>query len=282
MSYLLSVTTGTLQSAAVAVGNGTILDVTGMSAVIFTVNIVTTATVVFEGTQDGVNYAAINAVQLGTTTILSSVSTAGITLWETPVGGLINIRARISVWAAGAVSVTATATAAPYNAKIISANLLSGTSTIGQVNGNGASVEVVPTVTAGAYLAGKQIGGIMTFANILPANFNGILQSIALKFKGTVQTTEFDVAVFRGSPSGTFTDNVAPAIAAADSALLFGVYPLTVNQSTLGTHTVYNLDGIAREIGGISTSLFAVVTTKAVPVNPASTTEMSLRLGVIW
>ena len=151
-----------------------------------------------------------------------------------------------------------------------------------KVNGNGASVEVVPTVTAGAYIAGKQIGNIMTFANILPASFNGVLESLTLKFKGTLQTTEFDVALFRVSPAGTFTDNATPAIATTDTALLIGVYPMTANQSPLGTHTVYNLDGIARQVVGSSTSLFAVVTTKAVPVAPATTTDMSLRLGMIW
>ena len=160
--------------------------------------------------------------------------------------------------------------------------LAAGTNTIGQINGNGASVEVIPTVTAGAYLAGKGMGGIMTFANILPASFNGVLESIVLKFKGTVQVSEFDVALFTASPAGTFTDNIAPAIAAADSALLLGVFPMINNQSTLGTHTVYTLDGIAKQIIGSATSLYAVVTTKSAPVSPVTTTEMSLRLGMIW
>lgn len=190
---------------------------------------------------------------------------------------------------AGASAPTYTAGAQPVS-QDLSGNLRTtlttaiptGTNTIGQVNGNGASVEVVPTVTAGAYLAGKQIGGIMTFANILPASFNGILESLVLKFKGTVQTTEFDVAIFSASPAGTFSDNTAPAIATADTALLLGIFPMTANQSTLGTHTIYTLNGIAEQIIGSSTSLFAVVTTKSAPVNPASTTDMSLRIGVAW
>src|SRR6266704_90533 len=69
----------------------------------------------------------------------------------------------------------------------LQAAIPAGANTIGQVNGNGAAVEVVPAVTAGAYVAGNVIGGIMTFANALPASFNGILQSITLKFKATVQ-----------------------------------------------------------------------------------------------
>jgi hypothetical protein len=147
---------------------------------------------------------------------------------------------------------------------------------------SGASVEVIPAVTAGAYTAGFVVGGIMTFANILPASFIADLQSIALKFKGTLQTTEFDVAIFSASPAGTFADHGAPAIVAADTALLLGVFPLTANLSPLGTHTVYSLDGLSKMIVGSSTSLFAVVISKIVPVAPASTSDMSLRLGVIW
>lgn len=163
-----------------------------------------------------------------------------------------------------------------------SATLAAGTNVIGLVHGDGASVEVIPTVTAGAYTAGFVIGGIMTFANILPANFIGTLANLILKFKGTAQVTEFDIALFSASPAGTFAEHGAPAIAAADTALLLGVWQMVANLSPLGTHTIYTLAGIGEKIVGSSTSLFAVVTTKGVPVAPASTTEMSLRIGVEW
>lgn len=148
--------------------------------------------------------------------------------------------------------------------------------------GSGASVEVVPAVTAGAYTAGYVIGGVMQFAGLLPPSFNGVLESLTLKFKGSVQTTEFDVALFSAAPAGTFNDNAAPVIAASDSAILLGVFQLTSAFSGLGTHTVYSLDGIAKQIVGLSWSLFAVVISKSVPVNPASVSDMSLRLGTIW
>lgn len=150
------------------------------------------------------------------------------------------------------------------------------------VTGSGAQVSVTPTVTAGAYSAGNVMGGIMTLANALPANFIGTLQSLSLKFKGSVQTGAFSVSIFSASPAGTFADKGAPAIAAADSALLLGTYTLGTPQSALGTHTIYNLDGIAKQIVGSSTSLYAVVTCNGVPVNPASTSDMSLTAGVLW
>jgi hypothetical protein len=151
------------------------------------------------------------------------------------------------------------------------------------VTGAGTRVTVVPTVTASSYTAGYVVGGIMTFANALNASLAGILQNMTLTFKGSIQTTEMDVAIFSASPAGTFADHGAPSIATADSAILLGVYQLTNPQSVLGTHTVYELDGIAKQIVGSSTSLYAVVITRsATAANLASTSDMALSLGLIW
>jgi hypothetical protein len=157
-----------------------------------------------------------------------------------------------------------------------------------QMAATGASATVTPTVTTGAYTAGWVMGGIMNFTNILPpgsipsGSFNGTLQSISLRFKGTVQTVEFDVAIFTASPSGTFANAGAPAIAVADTALLLDIFQMTQNLSPLGTHTIYNLDGIGKQINGASSSLYAVVIAVGAPVNPASISDMSLVLGVSW
>lgn len=146
----------------------------------------------------------------------------------------------------------------------------------------GAQVTVTPTVTAGSYSSGNVMGGIMTFANILPGSLKAELRSITLTFKATTQTVEFDVAIFSASPTGTFADHGAPAIASTDSSLLLGIYKLVNNFNTLGTHTIYNIDGIGKQLIGTTTSLYAVVTAKSAPVNPASTSEMSLTLSTLW
>lgn len=117
--------TATLQSAAVANGNGTTINTTGQSALDITVNCAACSggtTVNFEVTQDGTNYTATNGVQLGTTTIASSTAAAGVAVWEFPVGGgLTAFRARISGYSAGTVTVTGGASPVPYNAKIVKA-----------------------------------------------------------------------------------------------------------------------------------------------------------------
>lgn len=148
---------------------------------------------------------------------------------------------------------------------------------------NGASLEIAPAVTAGAYSSGDVIGGIIQFQNVLaPTSYFGLLKSIDLKFRASVQTVEFDVALFIGPPAGSFVDNGVPAIAANDSALLAGIFAMTANLSPLGTHTIYRMSDIDQFIVGVNRDLYAVVIAKNAPTNPASTSDMRLRLGIKW
>ena len=146
----------------------------------------------------------------------------------------------------------------------------------------GASIEISPTVTAGSYSAGKVIGGIITFNNILSSN-KGILKSISLKFKESLQTTEFDVGLFSTSPTGNFIDNTLPSITSQDSLYLQGIYRMIAYQSIFGTHTIYSLNEIGCEFYGGSNSLYAVVVSKEnTSANLASITDMSLRICINW
>ena len=144
-------------------------------------------------------------------------------------------------------------------------------------------VLVTPTVTAATYAANKVIGGIMTFANILPGTpFSAILESITLRFKGSLQTVGFYVAIFDTSPGGTFTDTNTAAIALGDTAYLVGIYHLTTGVSVLGTHTIFNMDGIAKAIQGASANLYVVVVPDATTAALGSTSDMSISLGTLW
>ena len=143
-------------------------------------------------------------------------------------------------------------------------------------------VSVTPTVTAATYAANKVVGGIIPVP-VLPlyANYGGILQTITLKFKASLQTVGFYVALFDTSPGGTFTDTNTAAIASGDSAYLLGVYSLSGGVSVLGTHTVYTLDGIGEVINGQSANLYAVIVPGATTVALASTSDVTLSLGVL-
>lgn len=115
-----SITSGTLQSAAVANGNGTVLTVTGYAVAEVTVNCTVACsggtTINFEGSQDGTNFVALSAFQLGTSTVATIVANQGTTptVWTIPLSALTSIRARISAYSAGTITVTAQATTAPF------------------------------------------------------------------------------------------------------------------------------------------------------------------------
>jgi len=145
-------------------------------------------------------------------------------------------------------------------------------------------VSVTPTITASSYTSGFVWGGIITIANILNATtFDGELISLTLKFKASIQTLQFDVAIFKASPSnGTYADHAAPTWNGADMANLLGIYPLAVANSDFGTMTIYNLDNIGKAISGASGSLFAVIIGKAASTNtPGSTSDMTLEAATI-
>jgi hypothetical protein len=173
-----------------------------------------------------------------------------------------------------------TALGSPFQAGGSIGNTAFGVSSLPQTT---TKVLVTPTVTAATYAANKVIGGIMTFANALPGTpFSALLESITLRFKGSLQTGGFYVAIFDTSPSGTFTDTNTAAIASGDTAYLLGIYHLTTGVSVLGTHTVYNMDGIAKAIQGQSSSLFVVVVPDATTAALGSTSDMSISLGTLW
>jgi hypothetical protein len=109
---LNAVTSGTLQNAATANGNGSTLNTNGYAGVIFTVNCSACSggtTITLEGNEDGTNYDDLkHAVRIDEPgTLGPSFTTAGITVWYAPVSGLQAVRARISNYSAGTVTVTA-------------------------------------------------------------------------------------------------------------------------------------------------------------------------------
>lgn len=143
-------------------------------------------------------------------------------------------------------------------------------------------ISFTPTVTAATYALSKVIGGILPFAGVLPATLGGVLESITVKFKGSVQTVGFWVAIFNTSPAGTFTDTNTAAIASGDTAFLIGEpYHLTSGTSVLGTHTAYSLDGIGKAFVGASTSLYVVVVPDATTAALIAL-DMTVTLGVLW
>lgn len=117
-----------MQAAAVAVGNGTILPVTGYGTSLIQITGTFVGTIAFEGTEDGTNYVSVAATQLGASSISSIATAPGI--YRSVVAGLTNIRARISAYTSGSITALGRTTNATHSNKFI--QLVAGANIVGK------------------------------------------------------------------------------------------------------------------------------------------------------
>lgn len=159
--------------------------------------------------------------------------------------------------------------------------LVASTANIGNVGGKTAKVTVTPTVTASsAYASGNVVGGKLTFSSALLTAGSGVLESIWVSIT-TAITATFVLAIFDTNPTNsTWTDKSAAAINASDIPFLVGIYTLATAQSNLGTHTIYNLDGIGKAINAGATTLYGVLVTTGTPTF-GSTSAVKISIGIL-
>jgi len=168
-----------------------------------------------------------------------------------------------------------TALGSPMQATGGTVGLVGGTAAIGSIIGRTTQIPATPAVTNGAYLANKEVGPLMSFA--IGGAGSGTLMSISVTCK-TVQVNSFILYVFPSNPSSTtWTDNSTPAINAADVSKCLGAFTLNAPASGLGTHTVWNLNGIGAQFVG-ATLYGVLVTSAGITLN--STSDIVVTLGV--
>ena len=142
-------------------------------------------------------------------------------------------------------------------------------------------VQVAPTVTAGAYTADDCIGGEMTVtAAARSSGGGGLLMGITMASKGTVAANDVEVLIFDANPAGTYTDNTALAVSAADAFLLLAAIKLD-NLTDVGTPTMIwakNLN-IPYVCSG-SADLFAVAVNRTA-FTPASTSDLQFTFHLL-
>lgn len=100
----------TLQNAAVALGNGEdftckVANKGGIETVVAQVQGITTATITWEATVNGTNWVAIQGTNLTSGAAASDATVDG--LYRIDARGLLKVRARISAYTAGTITVTA-------------------------------------------------------------------------------------------------------------------------------------------------------------------------------
>lgn len=138
-----------------------------------------------------------------------------------------------------------------------------------------------PTVNTSAYASNNQLGGLMTFPSVVTTSGYGmILNSIKVSSK-SVQSCGIKFYFFNQNPTNsTWTDHTNPSINASDIPFLWGEYTLGAPDSGLGTHTVWNLDGIGLSCNVATTNVYAVMVVAGTPTF-TSTSDVSVSIGVL-
>ena len=146
----------TMQNAAVAVGNGTNLNVQGYVSALISITGTMSAgsAITFEASVDDVNFVAITAHQIGFAGNLTTI-TISTGDFRFSCAGYKSIRARISTYGAGTITAKGYVSALSGHPTTINSNIIAalpaGTNTIGNV---GASTAIGSAVPANAFHVG--------------------------------------------------------------------------------------------------------------------------------
>ena len=92
-----------MQKAAAAQGNGTVMEVKGLANMAMQVTGTFSGTITFEATVDNTNWVSIQVVNIADGTVSTTATAAGI--YQCGVAGLTKVRARVSAWASGTITV---------------------------------------------------------------------------------------------------------------------------------------------------------------------------------
>lgn len=125
-------TTTTMQSGAVANGDGTSLAVTGYGTALLSVTASVAmsggTTINFEASSDDTTWVSVLAQKVGTSTIGATTTSTGDYRLDST--GYKSVRARVSAYSAGTISVLGYVLASPPSAIAVNANLVAGGSVV--------------------------------------------------------------------------------------------------------------------------------------------------------
>lgn len=147
------------------------------------------------------------------------------------------------------------------------------------VGGTGVTLTTSPTVTTSAYTSTFVIAGVQTLSGAVSTQASGVINSVMIDMKGSVQTGQVDVIFFNANPTNsTFTDHAAIATNSADAFKIIGIAHLIdwVTTGAGSTAQALNLNIAFKVPNG--TALYAVPVARATLNAFGSTSD--LQLGV--
>lgn len=153
------------------------------------------------------------------------------------------------------------------------------------VNGLGGKTKLVKyplTTTAGAYTAGDNVGGKMSFEVLNDKKKTAILQSVLVK-DGANQKASGEILIFDSNPTVTATDNSAFAYGTgAYDKLIARVAVASTDYVTTDSKAEAQKMGLGIIIEGDSTTtLYAVFNTQGTPTYGASSSVVSIVFGFL-
>jgi hypothetical protein len=206
----------TLQSAAVASGNGTDFDVTGQASIALTDNCAGCSggtAVEFKVSQDNTNFTYIQCLREGTQTKATSTTLSGVTEWRCILAGLYTkFRASISPYSAGTVTVTATASPLSGASFSVETNLFDG-------NGNALTSASV----AGANNLKVDVGSVAGSAACSPDQGAGLVGSCTPRVKPTTDDPCFGSPKLFANFSSTSSGGSIITATSAKKAYICGI-----------------------------------------------------------
>lgn len=146
---------------------------------------------------------------------------------------------------------------------------------------------VTPTVTAGAYTSGQDIGGKLTFTGALRNTTRaGMLVSVSVVDQNA-QAQDLELVIFNDNPSATtFTDNATLDIADGDMAKIAGVISLgSTTRFAYADNGVKFIGSLAIPVQGgqasgtASRTLYGALVSRGTPTF-AATTDVSVMICV--
>lgn len=153
-----------MQSAAAATGNGTALEVSGCGAAALQVSGTFVGTVTFEGTVDGSNWVSVQVQNVADGTVSTTATAAGVFLAN--IAGLAQMRARVSTYTSGAITVRGMATESAGGLSLADVDVVTGeilgiTAASGAIASGAVASGAIASgaIASGAMVAGAQADG---------------------------------------------------------------------------------------------------------------------------
>lgn len=159
--------------------------------------------------------------------------------------------------------------------------ILNGTTDRGIVGSPGITISQTPTITAGAYVAGDAVGGLLTFASAARiSGGGGVIKTVSV-VDDAGQDAELELWLFNQTFTA-MTDNAAWAPSEADLENLVGVISTEDSAQgwlAAGTPSAITID-VATRYDLTGTSLFGQLVTRGAPAF-AATDDVTIKVGLL-